>query len=139
MHSWMYRAALILLGVSVSACSTAPVPKSFQYSPDMPDALVVLGVAPPSTGVSIRVSAVDPRTCRLTQFAGIGDKSYEFTELWGQPKHTKYVVGQYEPGTYVISSMSSGNAYLTRVAALQLGTTPSRSRRVTLSISVIFV
>lgn len=117
---------LATLGLVASACAlaacAAPLPKTFQYTSDMKEALVAFGVAPPSNGVSLRISRIDPATCQLTKFAGFGDKKYEFNELWGQARETKYTIGTFEPGTYVISNLTQSGGMRTVISSLQLGT-----------------
>lgn len=116
------RAVLAGFFLLLPACST-PLPKNFQYSSDMNDGLVAFGVAPPSNSVSISFAAIDPETCRLTKFAGIGDKTYGFNEWIGEADHTKYVIGKFEPGTYVIDNFSRQAGYMTTaISALNVGT-----------------
>ncbi|HEX8215174.1 MAG TPA: hypothetical protein VF582_06845 [Allosphingosinicella sp.] len=117
----MIRKSLLLAAALLAGACSRPVPKTFEYKAGMSDALIAFGVAPPSNRLTVNIAAIDPAACRLTNFGGFGDKSYSFNEWAGPATQTRYVVGKFEPGTYVISFLSRGSGVTNLILSLERG------------------
>lgn len=93
---------LTVLAVVLGGC-TSSAPRDLRLSASSPIGLVAFGLAPERPNLTIYVNAIDPATCRLLPG---GNKRYSGGGLSFQRGERRFMVDDFRPGFYVITSMS---------------------------------
>ena len=92
--------------VALGGC-TSSAPRGLAFSPASPIGLVAFGVVPERAGLTMYINPINPATCRL--LAG-GNKSYRVGEIPSGPNERRFMVDDFRPGFYVLTSISQAGS-----------------------------